>query len=731
MAATIIQSFSNTDVKMRFAETYVSEGLNAKLAGVVPRGIYRGFALVPSLAPRTAQLNPDSLGRHLAIYESLLGFSLTLRRSGGTIAVPLAPFAGTTVYVVLFAEYTTSTPTVAELRVYSVADYNGAPEKNELIVLGVVDVPAANVVIPASAVNTAEATVPWKDSSSVAGRPWEQIVRNGSFDEAQGAGPFFSGLENSIPGFHVERVVGTPTFGALPGVGRNGTNALTMFFGNAAQIGRIGPGQFTSADKLSGGIVPVAAGQLVDVSFWLSGLNVTLYTAVTNGLRFVLNFYDTATETLQSTEVVYSDPTIHIGTFAYTQLTGLFVAPVSGFFTWYIEGSMNAGLPVAAEFRVDDVRIFLEPRDTAVEDGDNPVTVPNLRSLALDLLSSNAPGDSGQQGFEAARLTVKNVVNDIVVSLSRAGLTGNAEIPRWDTPFHWSKTDQSYDQSAVGISGTDSTADQDTIPHTYKLLHSYRLSQTTQVRARIYSKTAPALEKGLVITVNARWGGGGDQLWYPDNSLEKASKTLYGTNGVDMRGMFITGVPWSDAAWDTNPYMESLRLGGVLYLEKDVLTEGDYRYNIVREVTYVVPLSDFHQVTSLGSYTAAADPATEARFNTAAGSTIWLLALVIPPGAAIKEIQILVDEAFMAPISATLHGWDANYDVAVPPVPTVTLLASASSAGVGRQIVSLLPGAPAYASGDTQFECRIAAALSGSKIHGARVKLEVGGPSDI
>lgn len=543
MAATTVLALSDNDFKVRWREPYVSEALNRKVAGVIPRGVYRGLALTTHAAPLTVQLAADAAAEHLAVYETLAGYSLTIRRGGGAITINLAAFVGQTVYIALFAVYSTVTVTSAEIRVYTIADYNLAPEKPELVILGTVAVPGAGV-IPASALSLAAVTVPWKQDSSVAGRPWQQIVRNGSFDEPVGIGPF--GLAQSIPGFRAEVVAGSPIGASLSGAGRDGTNALLLVFNSLVDVLRVGPGVFDSAKPLSGGTVPVSAGQLVDVSFWLSGVAVTLYTAGTNGLRFVLRFYDELTETLQSTGVIYSDPSVHIGTFGYTQLSDVFVAPVSGYFTWYLEGSMNLVLPVAAEFRVDDLRIFLEPRDTATDDGDNAVTVPSLRALALDVLPDTALNQA-LQGLEAARFSLKESGADVVLSLSRAGDTAEGAVPRWDTPFNFKKVDQSFVQAAVGLSGTNSTADQDTIPHAYKLLHAYRTSQTDQVRVRIYASPAGA----YVVTVNARWGGGGSQLWFPDNTAVDAMKFTVGVNGPRWESRdSVLPASWADSAWN-------------------------------------------------------------------------------------------------------------------------------------------------------------------------------------
>jgi len=383
MAATTIQSFPNSDVKMRFAETYVSEGLNAKLAGVIPRGVYRGFDLVPSLAPLTAQLDPDSLGRHLAVYESLLGFSLTLRRSGGTISVPLTTFANSTVYVVLFAEYTISSATVAELRVYSVADYNSAPEKDELIVLGVVAVPLAGV-IPPSAISLAERTL------------------------------------------------------------------------------------------------------------------------------------------LQDT---------------------------------------NQG---------------------------------------------------------------------------------------WDTPRVFSKLDQDFGQDAFGASGVSTTADQDTIPHDYKLLHAYRTSQTSDVQVRCYSRVGGGGR--FAITVNARWGGGANQTWTADDVAQSASKSSFAIGGTEMVGRLVTAAPWADAGWSFGESALSTKLQvDTVAPSGQLLLLQQFKYTTAPDVYARIYSSN----VSSGAIGRGLVITINARFDT--GTLLWVADnTAIPAAAAVLSFGSVFDWVYK---TSTIAPW--------------------------------------------------------------------------
>lgn len=544
MPPTIVQSFSDTAVKIRFGETYVSDGLNAKMAGVVPRGIYRGFQLVPSVAPLTVQLDPDSALLHLAVYETLTGRSLTLRVSGGSIPISLGAFAGTRVYIAVFAEYAVGSPTTAELRVYSVADYNGAAEKDELVVLGVVDVPGAGV-IPSSAVVLSERTLPWTGSAL---RPWKQVVRNGGFEDAVGScGGLPTDLQG-IPGFSGEESNNgnVTTNPASQGPVRSGGYALKIALPLTTSLVRLGSGEFSSAGPLSGDLILVRAGQLVDVSLWVAGVTVEPYTQDTNGLRMIVEFYDSTfpLAVLQSTEVLASDAATHVGSFGYAQLAGVFVAPADGYFRWYLDATVDLAAG-ASEFWVDDIRIFLEP-GIGKEDDPESTRVPALVTTRLDILTANETARQSQNN-QSARLTAETTGLATYLRLTKAGQRSELSIPRWVSPYIYEKFDPAA-TPLIGILGSLSTADQDVPAHEYMLLHTYGASFADGTLVRVFSRT---VDGEYVITSNARWGGGGAQHWIPDNTALDAMKFSCGASGPRWESKDgVLPATWLDSAWD-------------------------------------------------------------------------------------------------------------------------------------------------------------------------------------
>jgi hypothetical protein len=147
---TTVSSLSQADLKVRFKETYVSEGLNRKFTGVVPRGVYRGFKLIPNGTDMTVTLEDDSdTSDHVAVYEDLNGRALTIHIQSGDIDIDLTASASTTVAIAIYVEYSINATTLGQIRTYEVSpadELTGATEEGELIILGTVIVPASGVI---------------------------------------------------------------------------------------------------------------------------------------------------------------------------------------------------------------------------------------------------------------------------------------------------------------------------------------------------------------------------------------------------------------------------------------------------------------------------------------------------------------------------------------------------------------------------------------------------------
>lgn len=243
-------TFAATEARMRYKEPYVTEGLNAKMAVVQAAGIYRGFRLAGTATNGELQIAPDTAGDHVAVYRTAGGMALTLRRVGALL-VDLSALAGTDVVLAVYATYAVGSTTTAVLRTYGVAEFLAAPERGELVVLGVVTVPSG---APITGITYQYRTIAALQAAPGA-VPVQSFLRNASFEAGlvNDAGLFAAYFwEKKITAGTGEwRVVTTPAAGSL--------KALALRY---------------SAGPLSGTVVqavnaPVLAGQILRLAWKL------------------------------------------------------------------------------------------------------------------------------------------------------------------------------------------------------------------------------------------------------------------------------------------------------------------------------------------------------------------------------------------------------------------------------------------------------------------------------
>lgn len=169
------------EVKVRWKETFLTEGLNSKFAGIVPRGIHRGFRLATSGTNLTVTVTADTLGGdHVAQYLTTAGQALTLRRVGGNFSLLLA--ASSTLVVALYATYSTYATTTAEIRSYTLAEFNALSlsARTELVVLGTVTTPGSGV-IPAASITHDRRVNAWAERGPEAS-DWQPLLMDSTFD---------------------------------------------------------------------------------------------------------------------------------------------------------------------------------------------------------------------------------------------------------------------------------------------------------------------------------------------------------------------------------------------------------------------------------------------------------------------------------------------------------------------------------------------------------------------
>lgn len=184
MPATPIFTIPTSEVKMKWKETYLTEGLNEHLSGGVSFGIYRGFRLGTSggALEVTVSADPD-WGDHVAYVRTVdvsTEYMLRVRRAVSSFTLDLSAFTNQTVVIVLYGSYVQGSDTAADIRVFTVADFLAEPDYEFLTVIGTVVVPAAGV-IPAGNITHARRTDAWSTRSPGAVPP-RRVLRNSSFE---------------------------------------------------------------------------------------------------------------------------------------------------------------------------------------------------------------------------------------------------------------------------------------------------------------------------------------------------------------------------------------------------------------------------------------------------------------------------------------------------------------------------------------------------------------------
>lgn len=183
----VTPAIASSDIKIRWREQYVSEGLNKKLAVNTPPGIYRGFLLGENGSNDTININADpEFGDSVLVYQTSDGYSVTIRDTTPSISLVLndASLRGHQVVIAVYADYQIGVDTSASYRAYTIEEWEASPpptEKSEVIVLGTVNVPSSSGPITESNISPDKRTEAWANTASGAVQ-WSPIVRNGGFE---------------------------------------------------------------------------------------------------------------------------------------------------------------------------------------------------------------------------------------------------------------------------------------------------------------------------------------------------------------------------------------------------------------------------------------------------------------------------------------------------------------------------------------------------------------------
>lgn len=340
MPTTLLDFISDgsSKVNMKWKEQYVSEGLNRKMAISVPWGVYRGFRLTTNGAALTVGIQADTSGLdHVAVYQTSGGFSLEIRRTGGDFSLDLSAYASQVVILALYATYLVGSATTAILRAYTQAEFDVAVEKDELVVLGRVTVPASGV-IAADSITHDLRRMAWqkKAPESVT---WAPIVRNGGFEWTT-----TTTEEYGAAFWRKVTAVGSTWMGSATDP-HSGKYCILFTYAGAAETGWL-------EQEVN---IPVTAGQKIRVQLFKKMLQ-----AATGGsLNLWLQYVDQTGTPIGSSPYPI-DTTVDA---SYEEIDKIFTVPISAVHLrrvgLYVDAITFAAS--SAAFRVDDFQVWVEP----------------------------------------------------------------------------------------------------------------------------------------------------------------------------------------------------------------------------------------------------------------------------------------------------------------------------------------------------------------------------------
>jgi len=376
MAGTSLVTLAEGKTTIRWREPYVSDGLNRKFHGPIPRGVVRGGSLVAGGGAMSVQIVPDSdTGDSVYTYSNADGRQVTVREIGTiTLNLNVGAVPGTVIYIGLKVTYTTSSNTVAEWVAYPEADIDA---DDKIVVLGRVDVPGAGI-IPAANVTPDRRRDAWQDRS-VGMRDWRQIAEAGDVDvpaAGKAAGrPFPIWLATATGSATVEH---SDTWK------RSLTHSMRL--GGTSGVVTIAP---SAGDGVNTVRYPVKAGTRLMYSFY--ALESPPWTFDTTQ-QISFDFYSDLTSAAPSSTVdkPFANPAMVA---MWDLVTGVVDVPADGWMSWSIVSQADAAN--AGYLYIDDIRMWVESGNALDDQGQASLMGVNrqITGSALTLLPVLPPDD--------------------------------------------------------------------------------------------------------------------------------------------------------------------------------------------------------------------------------------------------------------------------------------------------------------------------------------------------
>lgn len=528
---TTVSSFLNDEIRMRYQEQYVTQGLNRQISYVLPAGIYRGFEIQPTANPLEVEVIGDATtSDSIALYTTEDDFALHLRRNSALAfgAVDLTAYASRTVVLAIFCEYVASplTSTAAELRIYELDptdEYTGATEVGELLVLGTITVPAAGV-IPSSAISNDRRDLAWQALSKDA-VPWTPLIRNGGFELADNAAQYAF----AIPHWELSQNANVTIDADSTQPGATGDRPLVIRQ-DVNVAGTAYARQYVGIDCASDALF----------YFQLSLRTLLASTSGVGSIRLVFEFL--ASDGSGGNTVSYSFDTSAVDG-AYRVIEG--TIPAQATHLDYIEIRANnlQSTGTGAAVLVDDFQVYHQRKGALSRNEDRALRhAVTARVLQFQEPASEVGtdwGDQPQLRYDSSvtpTLYLERIDQDAAQAVpalnlagrllnlgaSLIGTDGNAELPRVYTPVR---------------------------PDKWTLIEEYPLNSGISIRKYVIDRFGGApLGRSIIQTYNAVWDNTALQ-WDRDQASDNSHALEYQGSGQGLRFWYLASGSYV-GAWD-------------------------------------------------------------------------------------------------------------------------------------------------------------------------------------
>ena len=537
--STDLATFSESELKMRYKEPFLTAGLNKKLAVAVPSGIYRGFRLAidASAGDRTVDIQADSdVSDHVAIYLTETdGYALTIRRTSGDFLVLLTAYDSETVILALHASYTIGGTTSGVLRAYTEAEYAAAAEKDELLVLGKVDVPAAGNPIEASMVHQTGRSMAWQAEASDAVY-WAPLVKNPSFEWATSAN-----FERSVAYWELEVTGGSALaeWQAVSTSPRSGVHHLQLWMLTSGTVnGEVRQKIYTR----------VWEGQRLRVRFYKRASQI----AASGTLTFSAVYTnDTGVTPIMTTQPNFEiDIDLSALDSDYVEVEAILEVP-SGYSLTHLKEIKFAAQSLeysstGAAVWIDDVQVWLEttPLDRFLDADAKPA------ALLPELTLFDPTSDYSDLDEQALLRFVSNMLR----VERRDEQSGSV------TPVGMQLFGQLLGiGSGLLASPAEARNERISAPFDSSLAESFTLlfeaedlatGSTNQGNLRIWLVSS-GLNPGIAVTINCSWNG---SVWSQDDATEISTKMVMDLGKTQYFWKAIGGGTWDDLSWDGSSF---------------------------------------------------------------------------------------------------------------------------------------------------------------------------------